>query len=229
MHEALLVGEIQALGDVGGDVEDVRHAQAALGDAILERAAGDVFGRQVVHAGVAADVVHRHQVRMLELGGDLAFGEEAAGELGIGRQDRRHHLQRDLAVQRLLHRQEDRGHAAFADRAEDAVAGNVDVDRSEQDRRVQENLTALDRVRLSMMPAQAVGSARGSAEGQRRLPALPAILASRASWAAASASLARSTRRTPATGPARSTLAAAARVSPTGARPRSPWPAVRPR
>jgi hypothetical protein len=68
---------------------------------------------QVVHAVVGADVEHRHQVRVLQLGGDLALDQEAAGEVGVRRQDRRHHLQRDLAVERLLHRQEHAGHAAL--------------------------------------------------------------------------------------------------------------------
>jgi hypothetical protein len=64
---------------------------------------------------------------MTELCSQPPFLEEALGEFRVRRQARRHHLQRDLAIQRLLHGQEDRCHAAFPEAAQNAIAGDVDT------------------------------------------------------------------------------------------------------
>src|SRR5690606_27589756 len=206
----------------------------AFGDAFLERAAGDVLRGQVVDAGVAADIVDGDQVRMLQLGGDPALAEEAAGELAVGRQRRRHHLQRHLAVERFLHGQEHRGHAALADRPDDPVTGNVDVDRTEQDGGVQPDLRIVTRPGLRgagrLLPKARPTVLQDLAQTSAP-PALAAIFSSRASWAARSASLARSSRRAPAGSAAGAgpETAAVRAPSPPTARTSSAWPEVRPR
>ena len=105
---------------------------------LAQGAAGNVLGGEVVVGAGLADVVHRDQVRMRQLRGDAAFLEEALGELVVGRQRRRHDLERHLAVERLLQREVDRGHAADAERPDDAIArdlrwvvgqGNLDTGR----------------------------------------------------------------------------------------------------
>ena len=53
------------------------------------------------------------------------FLQEALGECRIGRQRRRHDLERDLAVERGLQGQVDTGHAANPDLAPDHVPRNV--------------------------------------------------------------------------------------------------------
>jgi hypothetical protein len=132
MHEALGVGEIEPARDVAGDVERLGDRQSGL-DTLAQRATGNELRGEVVHRAVRADVEHRHQVRMTELGRDPAFLEEAVGELGVRGQRRRHHLERDFAIERFLHGEEHRRHAAFSDRPQDAVAGNGDIDRAQQD------------------------------------------------------------------------------------------------
>ena len=90
------------------------------------RAAAEIFHRDVVVVAGAADVMDADDVAVVQLRGDLRFAQEALAEIRIGEQRRRHDLQRDLAVDRFLHRQIDRRHAATAELAQQTVAGDVD-------------------------------------------------------------------------------------------------------
>ena len=67
----------------------------------------EIAARQVLHREVMqlrrrdADVVHRDDVRMRERGEHARFLQEALGELRIGGERRRHHLDRDFALKRV--------------------------------------------------------------------------------------------------------------------------------
>ena len=62
---------------------------------------------------------------MVERGGELGLGDEAAAEVGILRQLVVEHLERDGAVERQVGGAVDDAHAAAADAAVDAVAGEL--------------------------------------------------------------------------------------------------------
>ena len=81
-----------------------------------EIAAGQVLHREIMQLRRRdADVVDRDDVRMRERRQHARFLQEAFGERGVGGQRRRHHLERDFAIERGLHRQMHAGHAAAAD------------------------------------------------------------------------------------------------------------------
>lgn len=125
VDHALALGIAQRRGDLA------RHAQregqvARRAVAGQHRAAGQVFHRDVVGITHPSDVVHLHHVRVLELGRDSGFAQEALTELLVAEQGGRHHLQRHFALHRFLQGQIHGGHAATAERSQDAVSGNFD-------------------------------------------------------------------------------------------------------
>ena len=122
MDDAALVGVAERLGDLPAQAERHRHRQLAFaGQPGGERLALD-HGHHVIEDAVGlARVVHREDVRMIELGGDLDFAEEAVGP-ERGRELGSHHLHCHLPVVLEVLGQKDRGHPAFADDPFDPVA-----------------------------------------------------------------------------------------------------------
>ena len=126
VYQALGVGITQRRGDLA-DIRQPLLRRQARGDALLERAIGQVFHGHVVQLTDIADVMDGHGVRVGQARQGLAFAQEALAETRVGRQRRRHDLQRHLALQGTLGRQVHAGHGANADFAFDVVAGNDDV------------------------------------------------------------------------------------------------------
>jgi hypothetical protein len=123
VDDALRLGVHEARGRVAQDVERSRATTASrAGDALLERAAVHVLHREVVRAALLADVVDGDDVRVRERGGGARFRLEAPHELGVRRELRREHLERDRPVEARLHGEVPRAHAAAAERTLDPVA-----------------------------------------------------------------------------------------------------------
>jgi hypothetical protein len=112
-------------GDLARDAQRQRgrERRAVAGQHL---AAADVFHRDVMQVAGVADVMDAHDVAVMQLGGDARFAQEAFAEVRIDEQRRRHHLERDFAVDRFLDRQIDRRHAAAAELAQHAITGNLD-------------------------------------------------------------------------------------------------------
>ena len=68
--------------------------------------------------------MHRHDVRVVEPARDARLAQEARGEGGIGRVERRQLLQRDLAVEVGLPGEPDDGHAAAPDLLQELEAAD---------------------------------------------------------------------------------------------------------
>ena len=124
MDEALGVRRVEAAGDAGqhpdgagGIQRPGRLDQAAQVDAV------DEPHRQIELPALLARVVHRDHVRVLDLRGEPGLALEALLEAVVGRQPRRHHLQRSLAVECQMAGAIHNAHSPAADHLVDPVAG----------------------------------------------------------------------------------------------------------
>ena len=96
-----------------------------LGALRRQAVAGQVFHRQVRTPVVAADVVDADDVPVHQPRGGSGLAHEARGGLGVLRVAVGQQLERDLAAQRFLQGEVHRRHAALAEHADDAVAGDA--------------------------------------------------------------------------------------------------------
>ena len=80
----------------------------------------DELHRVIVHAAIGAHGMHRHDVRVMQVGRRLRFLLEARQLLGIEGGGEGEHLEGDAPAQRNLLRFVDNAHAAPADLADDA-------------------------------------------------------------------------------------------------------------
>ena len=117
----------QAGGDVGGHIGGPIGVQRTLGGQdLVERSPVDVLHDDVVGAVLFTPVEHRHDVRVVQVGGGLCLTTEAlderrvAGEVGV------EHLDRDRPVEQLVLGQVHDGHAAPPELAVELVAPVVD-------------------------------------------------------------------------------------------------------
>ena len=122
VDDALAVGVVERARDLLRDGERLLEAELLLAiELVAERLAADE-GQHVEEEAVGlARVDQREDVRVVEPGGDLDLGEEPLGaEDGaeLGAQD----LERDFAIVLEVGGEVDRGHAAGAELALDAVA-----------------------------------------------------------------------------------------------------------
>ena len=114
MDDAPPVGVGQRLGHFPGEPHRFVHRQLSVAlKAFAEGLALDVGHHVVEDPPGLARVVHRQDMRMGELGGDLDFTQKPLGAQRGG-QLRAHDLHRHLAVVPQVLRQVDRGHPALA-------------------------------------------------------------------------------------------------------------------
>ena len=124
----------QAFGHLPDNLQSARRGQH-LALVLTEVATGDKFHGQVVTAVFElVDVVNGDDGRMIQRGNDVPFIDKALDKVVLG--SARQHLDRHLALQRILGGQVHLGHAAFAQLAVDGVTGNLDqwVAHSQSDR-----------------------------------------------------------------------------------------------
>ena len=113
-----------------GDLRDDRHGvlrveAALLGEQGAQVGALDEAHRHVEPVALLPGVVDRHDVRMLERGGDPALALEAGAELVVPGDARRDQLQRDPAIERQIGRPIHDAHAAAAGDGLDAMTGEL--------------------------------------------------------------------------------------------------------
>ena len=127
VHQAARVRVLERAGDLTTDVRGLRRAQARAG---VEHGAQAAAGEQFEHHErdvVLAPVVHRHHVRVVEAGGDLGLGPEAAQEAGVLGEGEVQHLDRDAAAQPHVVGHVHPTGRARADRGEQAIATGEDA------------------------------------------------------------------------------------------------------
>ena len=116
-----LVGVGQRITDLGDDLSHLIQRHGLAMHQVGQRAALDEGHGDVGVAFRLAEVVDRQNVNMLQLGDQLGFLLEAAGELGVAgevaRQDLECHLPVDAGLVGLIHR----GHTTLAQRREHLV------------------------------------------------------------------------------------------------------------
>jgi hypothetical protein len=93
-------------------------------DPVLQVRALQQLERHERGAFVLAELVDDHDVRVLELGRGARLAQEA-GAVVRAAEPRRHHLERDLALERRVERAVDGAHRAVADLAQDRVASDA--------------------------------------------------------------------------------------------------------
>ena len=125
VHEAERVRGLEPVRDLTEDVHDAGRRESAGGDQRLEARTRDELHGDVELLAMLADLVHRHDVRVVDRGRDARLALEARAGRLVVRDLRRHHLQRDLAPQVDPARAVDDAHPATADHVLDAEVGEL--------------------------------------------------------------------------------------------------------
>jgi len=125
VHETLGMGRVQRLCHLRDELHGARRIQRA----VVGQEPGKIGALHVAHGQVQLAFcltcpVDRHDVRMVERGGQLRLPQEALPEAAVLRELRRDHFQRHLARELFFLGPVDGAHAAAADQRLDPVAGD---------------------------------------------------------------------------------------------------------
>ena len=121
VDDAALVGGVEALGDLHGDLERRGERQGAAEDPLGERLALQVLHDQEGRAVVLADVEQGADARVGERRQGARLALEARPAVGVRGQGGRQHLDGDGAVETGIPGAIDLAHPARADGARDLV------------------------------------------------------------------------------------------------------------
>ena len=144
MNDVLLVRGVEGVGDLPGDGESLRDRHRAAVEAFGECGPFDEFEHE---HGPALEILHpvdRTDVRVVQGREQACFAREARTALGIGDEDGRQHLDRNLATELAIASAIHFSHPASAKRAKNAIraelladlggfAGSADFHRSGRD------------------------------------------------------------------------------------------------
>ena len=121
MHDAFVVRGRETVGDLPGEIEGLVQAQRSVRETGAQRFAFQQLRHDVRQTIMCAGVVHRHDVRVVQLPGRACFFFEPAQPVGAIGQRCRQDLDRDVAGEAGVARAIDLAHAAGADRRDDLV------------------------------------------------------------------------------------------------------------
>ena len=107
---------VERAGDFNAVLQDLIEWQGADAQAVLERLAIEVLHDQIVEPVLTPDVVEHADMRVAETGNGARFPFEPLPAGRIVRDVRRHHLDRDVAVEPTVPGAIDRAHAPRAER-----------------------------------------------------------------------------------------------------------------
>ena len=121
VDDALLVRGAEAARDLQGVVDGLARRDRAGGELLAQRRSLEQLRDDVRRALVGADVVDRHDVRMVEASCRARFLLEPAQPVGVRGVGGGQHLDRDLAIQPRVVRAVDLAHAPRPDGRDDVV------------------------------------------------------------------------------------------------------------
>lgn len=124
MNDTGGVRHSEAVGYLRGDSSRSSRRYRALADEGAERFAGDQFRDDIRRVLVQPDIVNRHDVGMVQGGGEAGFLLEAAAAFFVASHRFRQNLQRNLPAHAAVDRPVDFAHASGAERADDLVRPN---------------------------------------------------------------------------------------------------------
>ncbi len=115
VDDPLLVRRFEGFRDLASYGERLVERDRALGDAVLERGARNVFEDEGRRVTAFLQPMNRRDVRMVERGQHLRFTLEASQPLGVVHEGVGQDLQRDITIQLRVPRLVDLPHAARAE------------------------------------------------------------------------------------------------------------------
>ncbi len=121
VDDPLAMGEARCAQDLAGEVDRVLGGHPTL-DELLQLRPVDVLHRDEVGVAELAAIEDADDVRVLEAGRGLGLAAEALDELLVLREAVVQHLDRDVAIEFVVVRQPDVGHASRAELVLDHVA-----------------------------------------------------------------------------------------------------------
>ncbi len=122
MHHALRVRVVERFADLRRDVQCPRRRKPRAMDHLRQVRAIHILHHDVkMPLGRLPKIMHRDDVRVAELRQRPRFAHEAIGEIRVGADFDRQQFDGDLAVQRRLHGEIDRAHAAAPEEGEHIV------------------------------------------------------------------------------------------------------------
>jgi hypothetical protein len=126
MDKPLLVGVVQRLGNGSDKFGCISIFEPLLFQFRREIGAFDVLGDNVTGTFFrAANIMHRHNTGMIEIGDRASLGQIRLGIFGFGDQFGVRHLDGDQPIQLLVVGQLDKAKATFAQYLLDAIATNL--------------------------------------------------------------------------------------------------------
>jgi len=123
VDDALLVGFLQGLGDLLGDLDGLPHGEGAAGEALREVLALDKLENQEPPPVVLLEAVDLGDVGVVEGGEEAGLALEASQALRVRREGPGKHLDRHLAAEGRVLGAVDLTHATGAEAPADAIVG----------------------------------------------------------------------------------------------------------
>jgi hypothetical protein len=121
MHDAVLVRDLEGLGDLSRDRQRVGERHRSLRDSIGERLPANELQHKRVHGAAVVEAVDVADVGVAERGEELRFATEAGEPLAVGGKRLRQNLERDVAIEFGVAGAIDLAHAARANQRDDLV------------------------------------------------------------------------------------------------------------
>ena len=121
MHDAFFVCGGQAARDLHRDLHGLAHRQRPARKPVAQRLSFEQLGDDVRHSFVAAGVVDRKDVRVVQRADGTRFQLEASQPLGVRGQRGGQHLDRDLAAEARIARAVHLAHPSGTERGDDLV------------------------------------------------------------------------------------------------------------
>ena len=124
MDDARFVRGVEGIGELPRDVQRLRDRERPRGEPSGQGVALDELEHQRRLLAVLDHVIDRRDVRMVERGQRTRLALESRNGIGVGRNPRRHDLDRHVASEAHITRPVDFPHAAGSEQRDDLVAAD---------------------------------------------------------------------------------------------------------
>ena len=128
VKDACAVCRAERVGNMRPDIDHAVDWETAGSNRLAQGQPVDALDRDVAEVGDSADVVDRHDVRVVERRRRFGFRDEPTHPIAIVRAMRQQNLEGDEAVQPLIASAIDDAHPAFAELVDDEVVGERPTD-----------------------------------------------------------------------------------------------------